>query len=102
MGSGGRGGQALLYPVSVTAGQTIAITIGAGGAVGSDGGDTTFGSLLTLGGGSNGYNGNDNGVGNGSAGSGYTSSSVALFGSYGTGGSARNAGNAGILIVIWA
>lgn len=53
---GGWGGTVREYPVSVTAGQSIKITIGTGGAGsntsnGSAGGATSFGSLLTLGGG---------------------------------------------------
>ena len=56
---GGWGGTVREYPVSVTAGQSIKITIGTGGAgltgtaagTASAGGATSFGSLLTLGGG---------------------------------------------------
>lgn len=39
---GGAAGSVFDYPVSVLAGQTIAITVGAGGAVNTDGTDTVF------------------------------------------------------------
>lgn len=47
---GGGGGGALCgsVPVSVTPGAAIAVTIGAGGASGANGSDTTFGSLATF------------------------------------------------------
>ena len=58
-GSGGNGGTVRSYPINVSAGSSIKITIGSGGAggtsgVGSNGGSTNFGSLLTLGGGQGG------------------------------------------------
>lgn len=56
-GFGGGGGQAYVrYPVTVTPGQLIPITVGAGGAVppqdgwGGDGGNTVFGSIIAYGG----------------------------------------------------
>lgn len=61
---GGNGGQVMNYPVSVTAGSSIKITIGSGGVAGGtvssssrtaqsgSGGVTSFGSLLSLSGGS--------------------------------------------------
>lgn len=79
-GSGGGAGQSVIkIPVTVTPGQTINVTIGAGGAGGTagssggsnggpgvNGGNTVFGSLLTLlggGGGSAGQTGASNGAG---------------------------------------
>lgn len=58
-GGGGGGGQVLQKTVSVTPGTTYAVTLGAGGAgsgstVGSNGGTTSLGSLLTALGGSGG------------------------------------------------
>lgn len=59
-GHGGSGGCVIEYPVAVTPGETYAITVGAAGAGGglktdgTAGGNTTFGSLLTLGGGARG------------------------------------------------
>ena len=60
-GHGGAGGTVINYPVSVSAGSSIRITIGTGGntgvngANGGAGGITSFGSLLSLGGGGGGY-----------------------------------------------
>lgn len=57
-GTGGTGGGALDYFITVAPGRTYAVKIGAGGAstrgVGNPGGDTSFGDLLVLGGGSGG------------------------------------------------
>lgn len=51
-GAGGGGGAAVVgRKFAVTPGQAIAITVGAGGAVDANGGDTVIGTLLTLGGG---------------------------------------------------
>lgn len=53
---GGGGGLLINYPVTVTPGGTVTVTIGAGGAGGvgnadgSDGGDTSFGSVVAPGG----------------------------------------------------
>lgn len=50
-GGGGGGGQACVnYRVPVTPGATYTITIGAGGGANSDGGNTSFGSIVCLGG----------------------------------------------------
>ena len=48
--AGGGGGSANLgtVPCTVTPGGTVTVTIGAGGAPGADGGDTTFGALATF------------------------------------------------------
>jgi hypothetical protein len=68
-GSGGGGAATVCLPVSVTAGGSVVVTIGAGGAGGtalgadgtgnngSDGGDTTFGALATFKGAKGGYGG---------------------------------------------
>lgn len=68
-GGGGGGFSVVRYPVSVTPGQVIAVTIGAAGTAGASGaagasggaggtgGATNFGSLATLGGGSAGAGG---------------------------------------------
>lgn len=68
-GGGGAGASAIKVPISVTPGQVIPITIGAGGAGGANttalndggsgvtGGNTTFGTLLTLAGGQGGGGG---------------------------------------------
>ena len=73
---GGGGGSIMNYVVSVSAGQSIRITIGTGGAAatntypykGGSGGITSFGSLLSLGGGGGGNGGVGDG-GGGAAGS---------------------------------
>ena len=107
---GGIGGSIFLYPVNVSAGTSIKITIGGGGAAaasantnGSAGGATSFGSLMTVGGGG----------GATSNGSGATGSSPSpllkwqhsFYGTGGTGagyGQTPTAGKPGILIVIWS
>ena len=49
-GGGGSGKYLINYPVTVTGGGSETVTIGAGGAVGSDGGDTSFGTVTAEGG----------------------------------------------------
>lgn len=59
IGYGGDGGPAPLCSKIITGqetGSSFTITIGAGGAQGSDGGDSTFGALLTSNGGLHGQN----------------------------------------------
>ena len=112
---GGGGGSIMNYVVSVSAGQSIRITIGTGGAAatntypykGGSGGITSFGSLLSLGGGGGGNGGVGTNVtlggetpwGNGGS---YTSAPSG----YGSGGAGQNSttrkGRPGILIVIWS
>lgn len=59
-GGGGGGGAAVVgRKFVVTPGQALAITVGAGGTVGANGGDTTIGTLLTLGGGKAPLSGNN-------------------------------------------
>lgn len=54
-GTGGTAGQGCAWlPVPVTKGATYSVAIGAGGAIGGNGGNTSFGSLVTLSGGSGG------------------------------------------------
>lgn len=65
-GHGGRGGVAISYPMPVSAGTIIPITIGTGGkanggAIGGQGGNTYFGSYMILGGGDGGYVTDDDG-----------------------------------------
>ena len=102
--SGGSGGIALNYPVNVSSGSSIKITIGnkgsnkTTGGYGSagSGGVTSFGSLMSLGGGGGGYSGGGSSHA-GSPGSGFVSGiSGNIFNRYGT------PGNNGILIVIWS
>ena len=132
-GHGGQGGIVRSYPVNVTAGASIRITIGSGGAggtsgVGNSGGSTSFGSLLTLGGGQGGRTeiGNDVGDDGTQGSSPVSSNNILLFGSkplyvtnqniagkqgtgYGIGGGGGGGygypgarGTNGILIVTWA
>ena len=51
-GGGGAGQSVVKFAISVTKGQSYAITIGAAGASGNAGGNSSFGTLLTLTGGS--------------------------------------------------
>jgi len=67
-GGGGGGGFVTRYPVSVTAGATYTVTIGAGGIWGStDGGDTIFEGLLNIAGGISGVADSATGGAGGSA-----------------------------------
>jgi hypothetical protein len=66
---GGAGAWCMKVPVTVTPGGTISVTVGSGGSVNNNGGASSFGSHITLGGGATG-----NGGGN-------TESSYALGGS---------------------
>ena len=80
-GAGGGGGayNYRLFKASDLA-ATVTVTIGAGGAASSDGGDTTFGSLLTAYGG-NGGSGTTGGNGAGTlSGAGTPSNSLQVFG----------------------
>ena len=135
---GGGGGSIMNYVVSVSAGQSIRITIGAGGAaatntypyMGGSGGITSFGSLLSLGGGGGGgANGDGGSAGSSpthinkhlstSGRSGGTSGTLGGETPWGNGGSYTSApsgygsggagqssttrqGRPGILIVIWS
>lgn len=109
-GSGGSGAIGRTALISVTPGNTYTITVGAGGAASSFGGDSSFGSLITFrgakgganGGGSTGWAGNvdttystGSGFGGGSSSSGGTGSLSSGF-SGGTGGTdASNGGGGG-------
>lgn len=76
-GNGGNGGQVITQTVNVTAGQSIAITIGAGGNSNTNGTSTRFGSYVTALYGDYGKNdGTDNSVNSNQArgGTGYGSS----------------------------
>lgn len=90
-GGGGSGQSVIKYPVSVTPGQTIAVTIGAGGSSGpaataaaagsgGAGGNTIFGTLLTLVAGAGGSGGNYGTVAQsgGTGGNGYPNGGVAV------------------------
>lgn len=109
--SGGHGACVVNYPVSVTAGATISITIGTGGAAASAGGTTSFGALLSLpgGGGAKQYSA-------GADGTGPVGCPVGIFGKrgtsaaapigYGVGGTVAGPqsnlpGRPGVLIVTW-
>ena len=107
---GGRGGTVFLYPVNVSAGVSIKITIGKGGAGavadntnGSAGGATSFGSLMTVGGGRGATLNDDGAVGSSPA-----PTLQWIHPSYGAGGigasynQSSTAGKPGILIVIWS
>lgn len=86
-GAGGGGGAYVKsQKVSVTAGSSISITIGTGGAVGSNGGTTTIGSYFTLNGGYAAANGGAGGTGTGTG---------VLTGSAGASNSGRTGGNGG-------
>ena len=50
-GGGAAGNQVINFPISVTPGETIAVTIGGGGGSGAAGGNTTFGSYISIPGG---------------------------------------------------
>lgn len=54
-GGGGGGFTTTIRNVSISKGETIAVEIGAGGAVGTDGGDTKFGIYMTANGGKKGH-----------------------------------------------
>ncbi|MBN6210681.1 hypothetical protein JYK21_29825 [Ralstonia pickettii] len=102
-GGGGGAGQSIIrVPYTVTSGQSISITIGAGGTVGAGGangannggaggagGNTVVGSLVTLTGGSGGGGGISSGASGGSGGTGFPN------GSYGDDGVAFCGGGAG-------
>lgn len=102
-GGGGGAGQSIIrVPYTVTPGQSISITIGAGGTVGAGGangannggaggagGNTVVGSLVTLTGGSGGGGGISSGASGGSGGTGFPN------GSYGDDGVAFCGGGAG-------
>lgn len=69
-GGGGGGGYMAKSTLTVTPGQSVPVTIGAGGAVSKAGGTTSFGSLLSANGGSAGGDGTTSGASNGYGGKG--------------------------------
>jgi hypothetical protein len=88
---GGAGGWAVRNRLAVTGGTTYAVTIGAGGAAGSPGNAgvaTTFGNIMTLGGGSI-----PNGTSTNTYASGGTNSGLAAGGLAYSGGSGHSANN---------
>lgn len=105
-GGGGGGGYMKAQNVAVTPGQAYPITIGAGGAASSNGGATSFGTLLSANGGSHGraastnsngyylYGGAGGNGGSGGGGGGGNSSS-GRSGAGGTGGYGGNGGSGG-------
>lgn len=77
--TGSSGGYLISRPVNLTPGESIQITIGAGGAEGSYGGTTTFGAYYSCSGGSSSLGGPSIGGSCGSAGGdGFTSQYVIL------------------------
>lgn len=112
-GGGGGSGRMAKSTLTVTPGQSIAITIGAGGAVGSsggrggNGGTTSFGSLLSAQGGSGGGsgtaslssaqggNGGDGGAGGAGGSAGYWESSAYYREKSGNGGNGIQFGGGG-------
>ena len=88
--SGGGGGGGLIYnnQYPVTPGQTYTVTVGAGGALDTNGGNSVFGNLTAIGGGAGGDSSNgaigDNGSAGGSGGGG--GGDIATAGGAGTAG----------------
>lgn len=97
-GGGGGGGGYARGKFSVTPGQVIACTVGAaggaggGGGAGGNGGTTTFGTLLTAGGGTG---GRPNDTGNGGAGGSGTGGAFATSGGSGSAASSATGGAGG-------
>lgn len=90
-GYGGWAGACVEYPVTITPGATYAITIGKAGvgsasANGTSGGTTSFGSLLSLGGGTGGMLGTLSGTSGtaGTSGAGIAANASQAFGTAGT------------------
>lgn len=94
--SGGGGGHMYNAPVVITPNQTYSITIGAGGAVGTSGGVTSFGTLASASGGTYGTGSGAGSAVGGSGGTGGGSFGAAngAAGSYGGGSGACLAGGA--------
>ena len=95
---GGGGGAAIVsdkvYNISAYRGQTISITIGAGGSAELDGGNTVIGSMLTLDGGAAGSNaGGNGGNGGGAGGAARTNGQNGLIGTGGVAGAIDSNGN---------
>lgn len=98
-GGGGAGRSTVKQPINVTPGATVVVTIGAAGSggnaavvsggAGGAGGQTVFGSLLTLAGGTGGAGGNGSSGSGGAGGSpgGQTGGDAQLSGTAGNGGS---------------
>jgi hypothetical protein len=106
-GGGGAGQHTIKQQLTVTPGESIAITIGgagsggvtnsgASGNIGTSGGNTVVGAYITLTGGTGGTGGGG-GVGEagGSGGAGYPAGSYGTDGTAGTGSSAQGSGNGG-------
>lgn len=110
-GGGGAGGMRAASGLSVTPGNTYTITVGAGGASMTNGSDSSFGSIVAVGGGHGGkgnaapYGGTSGGsgggssynlaVGAGTAGQGNAGGTGSYGGDYARGGSGGGAGAAG-------
>lgn len=93
-GGGGGGAFARGFLKASDLASVVSITIGAGGEVGSPGGDSAFGSVLLAYGGGRGGNGASNGGGGGGGGGGLTSAGGnGANGATSTGGSGGNGGS---------
>ncbi len=110
-GGGGGGGGELIYryPVTVTSGSNITVTIGAGGTgcsvydstswIGNNGGDTSFGTYITAKGGEGGrgtLGGRGGGALGGNGGTIETNGSVGIAFPFTIGGSGGGGGNQGV------
>lgn len=76
-------------------GATVSVTIGAGGGVGSAGGNTVFGSLLTA------YGGGRGNSGDGGGGGGTNEAGLTLTGGFQGGGAGVSGGNGGRASNLW-